>query len=71
MCSWCKRVPDGSGRWLEVEEAVAELGLMAGPHLPRVSHGICPACGKAILEVLDDAELAGSGTVRLGDIQVA
>ncbi len=43
MCSWCKRV-EADGRWLEVEEALALLGAMAGDEPPRITHGICPSC---------------------------
>ena len=28
--------------WMEVEDAVRELGLAATDKLPRLSHGICP-----------------------------
>jgi hypothetical protein len=43
LCGWCKRVQTG-GLWLEVEEAVRRLGLFDSVQLPRLSHGICPAC---------------------------
>jgi hypothetical protein len=45
VCSWCKSV-DAKGVWLEVEEAVERLGLFAPEALPRISHGICPACSE-------------------------
>ena len=44
MCSWCKRVSLPEARWVEVEEAVEELRLFEATILPKVSHGICPAC---------------------------
>lgn len=43
MCAWCKRVVAG-GAYLEVEDAIAALGLFDAPVLPPVTHGICPAC---------------------------
>ncbi|HEU5169019.1 MAG TPA: hypothetical protein VFU46_00705 [Gemmatimonadales bacterium] len=43
MCSWCKRTAAG-GQWLEVEEAVAEHQLFAGPTPPAITHGMCPRC---------------------------
>lgn len=58
ICSWCGRIPSrGGGRWLEVEEALAALGLFEGDELPRLSHGICEDCRKRIEEALD----GGSG----------
>jgi hypothetical protein len=43
VCSWCKKV-DVGGRWAEVEEAVARLGLFDRPLLPQLTHGICEDC---------------------------
>lgn len=57
-CSWCKRIRTGDGRWLEVEEAVETLGLLRGPALPLISHGICPDCDR---EVRRAAGLGTSG----------
>ena len=44
MCSWCKQVLLPNDRWVEVEEAVAELELFCLDTLPGLTHGICPAC---------------------------
>jgi hypothetical protein len=47
MCAWCKKVnADG---WVEVEEAVSRLRLFEQGRLPRITHGMCPAC----MEVLE------------------
>ena len=43
MCSWCQRVHANS-RWMPVEAAIIELGLMSSPTLPAVTHGICEDC---------------------------
>ncbi len=43
VCSWCRRVSMPEGRWVEAEEALAELRLFEMP-LPRLSHGVCPDC---------------------------
>lgn len=43
MCSWCKAVLTDQA-WVEVEQAVSELGLFAKSRMPRISHGICPDC---------------------------
>lgn len=54
VCSWCKRTEVGE-RWVELETAVGELGLLAGPHFaealgggrfPELSHTICPECSQ-------------------------
>lgn len=44
VCSWCKRVRLDGQQWVEVEDAVAALGLFEAAALPRLSHGICPPC---------------------------
>lgn len=49
VCSWCKRVKVSSERWLEVEEAVAQLGLFAVERLPELTHGICPDCAAPLM----------------------
>jgi hypothetical protein len=43
MCSWCKRVPDGSA-WIPVEAAAEKLRVFASPSLPLISHGMCGEC---------------------------
>lgn len=43
MCGWCKQVKIGDA-WVEVEQAVADLNLFDDLPLPRLSHGMCPAC---------------------------
>jgi hypothetical protein len=44
VCSWCKRVRLDGQQWVEVEDAVATLGLFEAAALPQLSHGICPPC---------------------------
>jgi len=43
MCSWCKAVKTPEG-WVDTESAVARLGLLQGPTLPPLTHGICDDC---------------------------
>ena len=43
VCSWCKAVRTAQA-WVELEQAVMQLGLFAAEALPRISHGICPDC---------------------------
>jgi len=49
MCSWCKAVRVGE-EWAPLEEATERLGLLRDPHVPRVSHGICPGCHSQWME---------------------
>jgi hypothetical protein len=48
-CAWCNRF-DLGGRWLEVELAVEQLGLMHAETVPAVTHTICERC----VDYLDD-----------------
>ncbi len=52
MCGWCKSV-EVAGRWVEVEEAVAALGLFERLYLPRVTHGMCPPCYERVCQEID------------------
>jgi hypothetical protein len=57
MCGWCKRA-NVEQRWMEVEHAVALLGLFERPVQPQVVHGICDSCQGFMLAMLaDDAKL--------------
>jgi hypothetical protein len=58
LCSWCQSVAMPEGHWLAVEEAVAALRLLEEAVLPRITHGMCPACYDRIQATL----LAPSGT---------
>ena len=53
MCGWCKRV-DVGGRWLAVEEAVSALRLFERTCQPQLTHGICEACHRAMVALLED-----------------
>ncbi len=47
VCSWCKRI-EVEDEWIEVEDAVLRLHLLAADRLPRLTHGICPRCSAAV-----------------------
>lgn len=66
ICAWCKRVELPSGRWCEVEEAVATLELFQRETLPQLTHGACSDCADAIMELIDDQDLGAGGSVVLG-----
>lgn len=48
-CGWCKKI-NVENTWLEVEEAVARLGLFELSELPGLTHGICESCYREVLE---------------------
>lgn len=52
ICSWCKRVRLAETAWLEVEDAVARLGLFQLEALPQLTHGACQACYDAVMQTL-------------------
>lgn len=51
LCSWCRKVKVAA-QWVEVEEALRLLKLFESETLPRISHGVCPACTEAVLHTL-------------------
>jgi hypothetical protein len=53
ICGWCKRI-SVAALWLEVEEAVARLGLFDSASLPQLTHGICPSCEAMVLAKLEE-----------------
>ena len=57
MCSWCQRV-QANGRWVSVEVAVVELGLMTGPTLPAITHGVCEECYGRMMGEISALKLA-------------
>ncbi len=48
MCGWCDRFLVGE-EWVEVEEAVARLGLFKLAEMPAISHGVCPDCTEMLM----------------------
>jgi hypothetical protein len=67
VCGWCKRTPDANGEWLEIEQALLRLALFQQTALPVITHGICEYCQCVMTAALEDAALAGSGDIKLGD----
>ncbi|PIQ62029.1 MAG: hypothetical protein COV99_07455 [Bacteroidetes bacterium CG12_big_fil_rev_8_21_14_0_65_60_17] len=49
ICGWCKKV-HVSGEWMEVELALERLDLFGQSPLPRLTHGICPACTERMMQ---------------------
>jgi hypothetical protein len=48
MCGWCDRFLVGA-EWVEVEEAVARLGLFDLAEMPEINHSVCPECTELLL----------------------
>lgn len=44
VCAWCNRIGLGGSDWVDVEDAVARLGLFERGLLPELTHGICSRC---------------------------
>lgn len=53
ICSWCKRVRDNKEHWLEVEDAVEQMGMFDESALPQLSHGMCNDCYEKARTELD------------------
>lgn len=45
ICSWCKAVRAGDV-WVELEDGLRRMGILASVRLPQISHGICPNCSE-------------------------
>lgn len=55
MCSWCNRI-DIEGAWLEIEEAVAHVGLLQDDLQQPFTHTMCDDCLKTTLGDEIDSE---------------
>ena len=44
ICSMCKNVEVAEHCWLDIEAAIAALGLFQQKTLPKISHGLCHEC---------------------------
>ncbi len=49
ICSFCKKIAVTAEDWIETERAIERLALFSAAILPRLSHGVCPACHAAAL----------------------
>ena len=52
MCSWCHAIADRRDQWHDLESAIALLPVLEEQRGVGVTHGICPACAKAIFGLL-------------------
>lgn len=56
MCSMCKKIVTNGDSWLEIEKALAHLRYFEAAHLPRITHGLCPACFELAVAEVDEDE---------------
>jgi len=56
----CKAIRTEDDRWLDLEAAVRDLGLMGMSGLPRLSHGLCPKCESVFGETASTNDPPGS-----------
>ena len=66
MCGWCKRIPEPSGRWMEIEAAMPLLRLFEHTALPATSHVMCEECHRVMVGAADDPMSAASGRIGVG-----
>lgn len=57
MCAWCKLIAFRDS-WLTIEDVIWFHGLLDGPEVPPITHGICPDCNQQM-----ETELAEIKTV--------
>jgi PAS domain S-box-containing protein len=50
ICAQCKRIRDENGRWMHVEEYVADHSEA------RFTHGYCPECGEKAMKCIQDRQ---------------
>lgn len=50
-CSWCKKIRIDNV-WVELETALRELELLKHPATPKITHGICDDCHKAMSDAI-------------------
>ncbi len=52
VCSWCKRIQDGSV-WVEPEAYLQAHRLLTAQVMPQISHGMCSDCRTRVFAALD------------------
>jgi hypothetical protein len=49
ICGWCMRAY-AENRWIDLDVAVSDMGLLAHPCAPGLMHGICPSCFDHVMQ---------------------
>jgi hypothetical protein len=50
ICSFCKKIMAAPDEWVATDRAIERLALFDAAALPRLSHGVCPACYSAAID---------------------
>jgi hypothetical protein len=58
MCSLCKKIYAFETHWLELEDAIRELGLFDSSSLPEIEYAVCEGCTSAHRRTPDGAAAA-------------
>jgi hypothetical protein len=53
-CSFCLRIRGPDEAWLDLDDAVARLGLLGAATPPRLAYGVCSPCLGALRRRLDE-----------------
>lgn len=59
VCSWCKRVLSERNHWLELEDAIGKMNLMAPLAMPELNQSVCPTCEAGAMKELAAVEMTG------------
>lgn len=52
VCSMCKKLALPTGQWVEVEEGLSRMKLFETEEMPKLTHGVCPACYHDVIATL-------------------
>jgi hypothetical protein len=58
LCSCCKRALIEPAGWLDIEDAVARLGVFAQESVPQLRHTVCSRCADTLCRMPDDGDAA-------------
>ena len=59
ICSFCKKIAAAGDEWIDTERAIEQMALFSDTALPRLSHGVCPACHASALDGLKSGSAPG------------
>jgi hypothetical protein len=56
ICSMCKKIATTQGKWVEIEEGLAQLRSFEADEMPRLTHSLCSDCYWVMMADLLDSE---------------
>jgi hypothetical protein len=56
ICSMCKKIAVTQGKWVEIEEGLAQLRPFEADEMPRLTHSLCADCYRVMNADLLDSE---------------